>query len=136
MPRGGKRENAGSKPKWNHGKTTVVRIPESIAHKVLEYARAIDCLNSSSSSVTKSNSVCYDSVTESKVIDLAGIVIRSYANQPAVLLADLINAGYKITPERLMQSPSLQSALRKQGRAKSINKDIKGSFDEANLIYE
>ena len=136
MARGGKRENAGSKPKWNHGRTVVVRIPESIVDKVLEYARAIDCLNSSSSSVTKSNSVCYDSVTESKVIDLAGIVIRSYANQPAVLLADLINAGFKITPERLTQSPSLQSALKKQSRAKSINEDIKDNFGEVNLVYD
>ena len=32
MPRGGKRVGAGGRFKWNHGKTIVVRIPESIRH--------------------------------------------------------------------------------------------------------
>jgi len=112
MPRGGKRVGAGGKFKWNHGKTIVVRIPESIAEKVLEYARAIDSPIPPFSSAIQSNNVWYDDVTGSKTIDLSGIIIRSHASQPAVLLADLINAGYQITPERLMQSPSLKSALK------------------------
>ena len=136
MPRGGKRIGAGGKFKWNHGKTIVVRIPESIAEKVLDYARIIDSLNPAPSSVTQPKNVCYDSVTGSKVIDLSGIVIRSHANQPAVLLADLINAGYEITPERLMQSPSLKSALKKQDRVRSTNEEIKSKFSEVSLVYE
>lgn len=135
MPRGGKRIGAGGKFKWNHGKTKVVRVPESIAEKVLEYARAID-LSPLPSSVTQPKNPCYDDVTKSKVIDLSGVVIRSHSNQPAVLLADLINAGYKITPERLMQSPSLRSALKKQDRARSINEEINSNFSEVNLVYE
>jgi hypothetical protein len=136
MPRGGKRVGAGGRFKWNHGKTIVVRIPESIAEKVLDYARRIDSLNSTPSSVTQSKNVCYDAVTESKAIDLSGIVIRSHVNQPAVLLADLINAGYKITPDRLMQSPSLKSALKKQDRARSMSEEIKSDFSEVGLVYE
>lgn len=135
MPRGGKRVGAGGKFKWNHGKTKVVRVPESIAEKVLEYARAID-LSPLPSSVTQSENPCYDDVTKSKVIDLSGVVIRSHSNQPAVLLADLISAGYKITPERLMQSPSLRSALKKQDRARSINEEINSNFSEVSLVYE
>lgn len=136
MPRGGKRVGAGGMFKWNHGKTIVVRIPESIAEKVLDYARRIDSLNSTPSSVTQSKNVCYDAVTGSKAIDLSGIVIRSHVNQPAVLLADLINAGYKITPDRLMQSPSLKSALKKQDRARSMSEEIKSDFSEVGLVYE
>lgn len=136
MPRGGKRIGAGGKFKWNHGKTIVVRIPESIAEKVLEYAKAVDSLVSPSSSVTQSKNTWYDDVTESKAIDLSGIIIRSHANQPAVLLADLINAGYRITPERLMQIPSLKSALKNQDRARSINEEIKSNFSEVSLVYE
>jgi|688.fasta_scaffold117829_4 hypothetical protein len=136
MPRGGKRVGAGGRFKWNHGKTIVVRIPESIAEKVLDYARRIDSLNSTPSSVTQSKNVCYDAVTGSKAIDLSGIVIRSHVNQPAVLLADLINAGYKITPDRLMQSPSLKSALKKQDRARSMSEEIKSDFSEVGLVYE
>jgi hypothetical protein len=133
MPRGGKRIGAGGKFKWNHGKTTVVRIPESIAEKVLDYARYIDSLPFS---VTQSSQSCYDAVTGSKVIDLSGLVIRSHMNQPAVLLSDLINAGYRITPDRLMQSPTLRSALNKQDRVKTIKTELKENFSNMNLVYE
>lgn len=42
---GGTRPGAGNpefKPKWKSGKTTVVRVPESIAEQVLAVARQID----------------------------------------------------------------------------------------------
>ena len=42
MPRGGKREGAGSKPKWATGKTTVVRVPEFLADKVLSVTKLLD----------------------------------------------------------------------------------------------
>lgn len=42
MPRGGYRENSGRKPKWNLGRTKAVRIPEEIAHIILEVAKRLD----------------------------------------------------------------------------------------------
>jgi hypothetical protein len=136
MPRGGRRIGAGGKFKWNHGKTKVVRIPESIADEVLEYAKAVDSLPIPSPAVTRPNKLCYDDVTQSKVIDLSNIVIRSYLNQPAVLLSDLIEAGYIIIPDRLMQSPSLKSALKHRKVASAITKEIKRSLSGDNTFHD
>ena len=97
MARGGKREGAGGKSTWNHGKTKVIRVPEDLAEKILEITRILDT-ESSLDSVTLSKN---DSVTESKVIDLAGITVRAFSNGPGVYLADLVKAGYKIKPSTL-----------------------------------
>lgn len=42
MPRGGKREGAGRKSKWNSGKTKSVKLPELLIPEILELARMLD----------------------------------------------------------------------------------------------
>lgn len=123
MPRGGKRVGAGGKFKWKSGKTTVIRVPISLVDEVIAITRMLD-EKSSIEPVTRTKEICYDDVTSSKVIDLSGITIRSFLNQPAVLIADLIVKGYKILPERLNQSPSLKQAIQKRLKAKEIADDI------------
>lgn len=86
MPRGGKREGAGNRYKWNHGKTKVIRVPEAIADRVLEVAKIID------------DGLSLDSVTQSKTIDLTGISVKHSNRGMFVYLKDLLNAGYKIRP--------------------------------------
>ena len=39
MPRGGRREGAGGRFKWNHGKTKTIRVPIELADEILEYAQ-------------------------------------------------------------------------------------------------
>jgi hypothetical protein len=86
MTRGGKREGAGNKYKWNHGKTKVIRVPEAISDRVLEIAKIID------------DGLSLDSVTQSKSIDLSGISVKMSDKGMFVYLKDLLNAGYKIRP--------------------------------------
>lgn len=90
MPRGGKRENAGNKHKWNYGKTKVIRVPEAIADRVLEIAKIID------------DGLPLESVTQSKTIDLTGISVKFSDRGMFVYLKDLLNAGYKIRPLALV----------------------------------
>ena len=100
MPRGGKRIGAGSKPKWNSGKTKVVRVPESIADQVIEYAHGLDT-NQALLTLAESKVVGYDGVTESKTIDLSGMSIASVSGKACVFLQDLALAGYEIKPKKL-----------------------------------
>jgi hypothetical protein len=39
---GGYRVGSGSKPKWHHGNTVVVRIPQALLNDVIWYAKLID----------------------------------------------------------------------------------------------
>jgi len=133
MPRGGKRIGAGSKFKWHYGKTKVIRVPEAIADRVLEYAHYLD---DDASGVTQSLPIGYDSITQSKEINLSGILLRSLSGQPVVFLSDLVRIGYQILPEKLMQSPSLQSALKKQDRVSSLNNEIINDLSKNSLDYE
>lgn len=94
--RGGKREGAGRKSKWAHGKTTTIRVPESLASEVLRLARQLD------------SGIQIDSVTNSKTIDLTGIPIRHLDEQPVVAVKDLLRKGFKIRPLKLVD------ALRKE----------------------
>ena len=41
MPKGGRRSTTW-KPSWKSGKTTVIRVPEALAEKLLEVARVLD----------------------------------------------------------------------------------------------
>lgn len=136
MPKGGKRIGAGNKFKWNSGKTKVIRVPEIIAEQVLEYAHFLDSGGTHSNSVTHSMELRYDGVTQSKEVDLSGILIRSYSNQPAVLLSDLVRMGYQILPDKLMQSHGLKSALQKQGRTQLTKRVVDGNFSSKDLVYE
>ncbi len=90
MPRGGKRENSGAKPKWNHGQTTTIRVPVALAKELLEIAALLD----NGLSVNQS----------SKIINLSGIPIVSVQGKRGVVIADLIKAGYTIEPSRLAES--------------------------------
>lgn len=96
MARGGLREGAGGKPQWVHGKTKVIRVPESLADQILVIARMLD------------EGKPLDNVTGSKTLDLAGIPVKIFKSGPAVYLQDLLRAGYKIRPVALADS------LRKQ----------------------
>jgi hypothetical protein len=86
MTRGGKREGAGGKFKWIHGKTKAVRVPEVLADRILATAKMID------------EGKIVDDVTQSKYIDLSGIVIRNFGGNQGVLIEDLLKAGYKVRP--------------------------------------
>lgn len=89
MSRGGCREGSGSKSTWKHGKTKTIRIPESLVDQVLEYARKLD----------KGDII--EPVTESKVINLAGISLKTHGGKITVHVEDLAKAGYHIMPESL-----------------------------------
>ena len=86
MPRGGYRKESGRRSTWKSGKTKPVRVPVSLAEKVMEIARILDEGGDPGSS---------------RAIDLSGIVIVQTSQGPAVHLVDLIRAGYTIKPERL-----------------------------------
>lgn len=90
MPRGGRREGAGGKPTWKHGKTKPVRVPEALAERVLEIARILDDEG--------------DPDSVERVIDLTGIAVFQSKNGPVIRLTDLLRVGYSIKPERLMRS--------------------------------
>ena len=105
MARGGVRSNAGAKGKWKHGKTKSIRVPEALAEQVLEYAHNLD-ENAIIEFVTESkinSSLTFDSVTNSKTLNLSGISIRVCNGKSAVLLEDLVKVGYTLYPERLGQ---------------------------------
>jgi hypothetical protein len=89
MARGGARLNAGAKPKWKHGKTKTIRIPELLCDEILEYAKKLD----------SGRVIEYE--TKSKVLDLSGINIRACNGKSAIYLEDLARAGFEILPERL-----------------------------------
>jgi hypothetical protein len=109
MPRGGSRLGAGGQFKWNYGKTKTIRVPESLADRVLEYARKLDAdfveeepvfLKLEIERESDSN-LTIEHVTQSKIINLSGITIRACNGKSAIYLEDLANAGYEILPERL-----------------------------------
>ena len=98
MPRGGYREGAGSKPKWKHGKTKVIRVPEVLADRVLEYARQLDQGKLEQQEIKK-----IVPVESLKIIDLGGVSLKAIDGQMGVMLSSLIKKGYKITPDHLHQ---------------------------------
>lgn len=89
MPRGGKREGAGAKPKWNSGRTKTIRVPEAIVDQVLEYARMLD------------EGQIIESDTKSNVVDLRSINVPTIRSRPFVFVSDLIKLGYVIKPSYL-----------------------------------
>jgi hypothetical protein len=103
MPRGGKREGAGSKPKWKHGKTRTIRVPVELADQILELAKKLDQGEAlvCRSEIQEIAKIDYD--TESKVIDLTGVSLISISGQMGVKLKDLILRGYHFKPDRLNQ---------------------------------
>jgi hypothetical protein len=92
MSRGGKREGAGSKPKWIRGKTTVIRVPEALVEETLRVTRLLD------------NGKTVDDVTQSKYLDLSGVSIRNVSGKPAIFIEDLLHVGFKIRPIELVDT--------------------------------
>ena len=101
MPRGGKREGAGAKFKWKHGKTKTIRVPVELADRLLELAKKLDEGETvvPQSDIKETANIDYD--TESKVIDLTGVSLVSVSGQVGVRLSDLMLKGYQIEPLRL-----------------------------------
>lgn len=97
MPRGGRREGAGNKSTWKHGKTKTVRVPEALADKILEIAKVLDDTESADSQDLDYN-------PKTRVIDLTGVAIHSSTYGACVYLSDLIRIGYTIKPERLVRN--------------------------------
>ena len=98
MPRGGYREGSGGKSKWKHGKTKVIRVPEVLADRVLEYAKKLD--NKELEKMKSQNIIPVESL---KIIDLGGVSLKAINGQMGVMLGDLVKKGYIITPDRLQQ---------------------------------
>lgn len=133
MPRGGYRVGAGGKPTWSHGKTKVIRVPEALADKILEIARALDATEELSTDVTESKD---EPVTESKVIDLSGISIRAFRDGPGIYLADLLAAGYEIEPKKLAQNIKVKVSQAKQKRAQSLKQEVDGAIEQLKLLED
>jgi hypothetical protein len=94
MTRGGAREGAGNQPAWKSGKTKVIRVPEALADRVLNYARKLDEDNDNVDLVS-------EPVTQSKVVNLSGISIQIHNGKLVVYLEDLAKAGFDILPTSL-----------------------------------
>lgn len=119
MPRGGKRPGAGAKPKWRHGKTKVIRVPEAFADQLLEIAQHLD--GGLDESVIKSE---IEIVTESKTVNLSGVLVRSLKGEPVVYLSDLIRIGYQILPDRLARSVKNRARRDSQNRIKPVQHQL------------
>lgn len=119
MPRGGYRAGAGGKPTWKSGKTKTIRVPESLAEKVLQIARILD---EEGPLALEDNKINARTETGSKVIDLSGVSIHAHQKGPAIYLADLLRAGYEIRPERLARNlkPKVEGDLRRLGDLESL----------------
>ncbi len=103
MPRGGKREGAGNKFKWKHGKTKTIRVPVELADQLLELAKKLDQGETlvSQSEIKETANIDYD--TESKVIDLSGVTLKTFQGIPYVSLEVLLFKGYEFYPSGLNQ---------------------------------
>jgi len=88
--RGGRRNGAGVKSTWQHGRTKLVRIPISLADKIIEIARKID------------RGDLDQSISSSSVLNLSGIEICQSQFGAVLRLSDLVEAGYQLIPDRLM----------------------------------
>lgn len=99
MPRGGKRKNAGRKGTWLNGTTTTIRVPVSLASKVLEVAHAID-----SGQEVLIEDPC-------RTLDLSGVPIPRSNGRSYVFLSDLIRSGYSIRP------PSLATVVEREAQS-------------------
>lgn len=110
MPRGGKREGAGGVSTWKHGKTKTIRVPVALAERILAIARQIDDSIVPFDSDTGSKVA----VSESKVIDLAGVSVTHVNGEIAVRLEDLVLLGYTLEPQHLAEM--VEARIRRKHR--------------------
>jgi hypothetical protein len=130
MTRGGKREGAGGRPKWTHGKTKVIRVPEALSEIVVSFVEFLDA-TPDPANVTWSNP---DNVTESKEVDLTGVIIRSFNGSPCIYVSDLARVGYKIYPERLANSIKAKEGREQGEREESLKSDVQSAFQQLNIL--
>lgn len=64
-------------------------VCQRLADQILDYARKLD------------DDCIIESVTESKVVNLAGISLKTYNGKMAIHIEDLVKGGYQIMPEHL-----------------------------------
>lgn len=104
MARGGVRLNAGAKPKWRHGKTKTIRVPEVLVPQILEYSKQLDT-EGNIENVAQSKTVPGIPGTRLLIIDntlnLSNISIHRFENRSFIFIEDLIRAGYEIQPSKL-----------------------------------
>lgn len=100
MPRGGYREGAGGKSTWIHGKTKTIRVPEVLADRILELARRMD------------EGYPVGDYTKAKYIDFTGVSVKNVRGQAAVFIEDLLKAGFKVRPIKLVDMVRRQIDLR------------------------
>ena len=96
MPRGGYRKNAGRKRKWKHGKTTSIRVPESLVDQILEFTYKLD--KGEAVSDIKPHQL---SLFSDNIIDLSEKKIFIVDGQMGIKLSDLVKMGYSLMPKRL-----------------------------------
>lgn len=120
MPRGGRREGAGGKYKWKHGKTKTIRVPEVLVENILEIVRFLDDGGNIDLVTTSKN----DNVTKSKIIDLSGILIVNFNGQPSVRILDLLRLGYDIKPNQIVNHPSVRAGMVNVKRVQGLQAEI------------
>jgi hypothetical protein len=108
MTKGGKREGSGAKPKWKHGKTTVIRVPIAIADEILDFAKKLDSGN---------NSVLN---TQFYGLDLSLLNVPQIRNKRFVFLQDILKLGYEIYPLSLAEDVRKEINLSKQASSKHL----------------
>ncbi len=109
MPRGGRREGAGGKFKWKHGKTKTIRVPEALVEKILEIVRFLD--DGGNISIDSLSYIQKDDFSESKIIDLSNVGLVAINGQPSVRIIDLLKKGYEIKPKQISNYRSIKSAM-------------------------
>ena len=101
MTSGGVREGAGNQSIWKSGKTKVIRVPEVLADRILEYARKLDEKNDNLDLVSEPVTQSKTEIVSQKVVNLSGISIKTHNGKLVVNLEDLAKAGYEILPANL-----------------------------------
>ena len=105
MPKGGVRKNAGARSKWKQGKTKMIRVPEVLADKILQYAHDLDegaIIDTEAESKNNYNLVCEsESKSESKILDLSKVSVGTLNSRTFVFLDNLIKSGFLLKPDIL-----------------------------------
>jgi hypothetical protein len=119
MPRGGYREGSGGKPKWIHGKTKTIRVPEILADQILQYARELDegKIKMVFGYKDSHGRLFAEKPTDPKravksidakeinsmlnIVDLSGIPMIAVSGEMGVKLSDLVKRGYQLLPKRI-----------------------------------
>jgi hypothetical protein len=107
--RGGYRVGSGSKPKWHHGDTVVVRIPQALLNEVVWYAKLIDgqFINGMQLENCLACQVNYEDVTQSRELSDQ---VNSVTQERDLLDAE-VNELHAINGQLLLEIEELQAQL-------------------------